>query len=289
MASISNNSYQQYRIIYEAYSKFANGINRCGSLQDVLEDTRKHLKYLLNFHLVKMVFDQDDHFLTFSLFRNEITHTITEKDSLLPYEEDLFTSGIPLKTAKIPLQLFDGKITTGDLINPELWAWSFKKNERKALISLISDENKPFAYADVEILKLVTDCLEAKFQEIFLKTQLARKNNSLSEAYDTIKHQNIQIKEIVENQKQTIELRTREIIEKNKKLLHISALNAHNVREPLSRIQGIIQLFEVLDDETCRTELIPKLATSVEEMDLVLKEVIEMASQELVKLKAEKS
>ncbi|MDT0688408.1 histidine kinase [Salegentibacter sp. F188] len=287
MASISKDSSQHYRITYEAYSKFANGINRCGTLQEVVEDTKRHLKYLLNFHLIKMVFEQDDHFLFFSLCKNEMIYSLAEEDSLLHYERELFKSGIPLKTSEIPFQLFDGRFSTNELIKPELWAWSFQKNERKALVSLISDENKPFSYADVEILKLVTDCLEAKFQEIFLKNQLANKNKSLSEAYDTIKKQHTQIKEIVENQKQTIEERTREIREKNQKLLHISALNAHNVREPLSRIQGITQLLEVFDDETCRKELFPKLATSVEEMDLVLKEVIEMASQELVKLKAE--
>jgi signal transduction histidine kinase len=287
MASISKNSAQHYRITYEAYSKFANGINRCGTLQEVAEDTRRHLKYLLNFHLIKMVLEKEDRFLLLSIYKNEVSYTITEEDSLLPYEMELLKNGVPIKTSNIPLELINEKNSTEELAEPELWGWSFQKNARKVLVSLISDEKKPFSYADVEILKLVTDCLEAKLQEIFLKNQLAQKNKSLSEAYDTIKKQNFQIKEIVENQKQTIEERTREIVEKNEKLLHISALNAHNVREPLSRIQGITQLFEVFDDETCRTELIPKLATSVEEMDLVLKEVIEMASQELVKLKAE--
>ena len=60
------------------------------------------------------------------------------------------------------------------------------------------------------------------------------------------------------------------------------------MREPLSRIQGIVQLFEVFDDKTCREELVPKLKQSSEEMDKVLREVIEMASSELTQLKAKK-
>ena len=83
-----------------------------------------------------------------------------------------------------------------------------------------------------------------------------------------------------------IQAKFSEIAEKNKKLLHISALNAHNIREPLSRIQGIIEFFEFLDDETCRKELVPKLITSARKMDEVLKEVVEMASKELIDLKA---
>ncbi|WP_231563336.1 hypothetical protein [Salegentibacter sp. Hel_I_6] len=76
------------------------------------------------------------------------------------------------------------------------------------------------------------------------------------------------------------------MVEKNEKLLRISALNAHNVREPLSRIQGIVQLYEVFDDKACREELLPKLKQSSEEMDQVLQEVIKMATTELNQLKA---
>ncbi len=219
--------------------------------------------------------------------RNDIQYGIFDRNSLLPYENDLLEKGIPLKTSKIPSELFPDGSELSEFLNPELWGWSFHKNERDFVVSLITDETKPFASKDVEILKLVTDCLEAKFQEIFLKNQLAQKNESLSSAYSTIKKQNDQIHAIVENQKEIIRERTREIVEKNEKLLHILALNAHNVREPLSRIQGIAQLFEFMDDKSCREELIPKLNTSVHEMDEVLKEVIETASRELATLKGE--
>ncbi|MDT0642923.1 histidine kinase [Zunongwangia sp. F363] len=288
MASINNNVAQHYRITYEAYSKFANGINRCGTISEVIEDLRLHLKYLLNFHAIRMLLQQEDKFLFLSIFRNDISCRSVQQESVLRYEQQLLKDGVPIKTPVIPKEILRKDFPAENLQNPELWAWSFQKNERKVLVSLVADEQMPFAYGDVEILKMVTDCLEAKFQEIYLKNQLAEKNASLGDAYKTIKEQNGRIREIVENQKEIIEERTREIVQKNEKLLHISALNAHNVKEPLSRIQGIIQLLEVFDDKACREELFPKLVTSVEEMDVVLKEVIEMASQELVKLKAEK-
>ncbi|MDT0676054.1 histidine kinase [Autumnicola musiva] len=288
MSSIKNNIAQHYRITYEAYSKFANGINRCGTIPEVIEGLKLHLKYLLNFHVIKMLFQQEDQFLFLSIFRDNVSYSMIEEQSLLLYEQELLKNGVPIKTFEIPQEILKHKIKPSQLQNAELWAWSFQKNERKVLVSLVADELTPFAYGDVEILKLVTDCLEAKFQEIFLKNKLAERSTSLARAYQTIKDQNGKIREIVENQKEIIEERTREIVKKNEKLLHISALNAHNVREPLSRIQGITQLLEVFDDKTCREELFPKLYSSVEEMDVVLKEVIEMASHELVKLKAEK-
>ncbi len=286
---MNNHLSQRYRIIYEAYSKFANGINRCGSVGEIVEDLQMHLKYLLNFHSIKLLLPQEEEFLLLSVFSNDISYRIVEKESLLPFEKSLLQEGVPVKTSEIPIELFRTESDLLKLKNPELWGWSFQKNDRNVLVSLISDDQKPFTFGDVEILKLVTDCLEAKLQEILLKNQLAKKNKSLSEAYKTIKLQNDQIQKIVENQKEIIKERTREIMAKNEKLLHISALNAHNVREPLSRIQGISQLFEYYDEKAIREELIPKLNTSLEEMDAVLQEVIEMASQELISLKAEKT
>ncbi|GHA43671.1 hypothetical protein GCM10007103_26050 [Salinimicrobium marinum] len=286
---MNNQLSQRYRIIYEAYSKFANGINRCGSVGEIVEDLQMHLKYLLNFHSIKLLLPQEEGFLLLSVFSDDISYRIVEKESLLPFEKSLLQKSIPVRTSDIPIELFRTESDFLKLKNPELWGWSFQKNDRQVLVSLISDEQKPFTFGDVEILKLVTDCLEAKLQEILLKNQLANRNKSLSEAYKTIKLQNDQIQKIVENQKEIIKERTREIMEKNEKLLHISALNAHNVREPLSRIQGISQLFEYYDEKAIREELIPKLNTSLEEMDSVLQEVIEMASQELISLKAEKT
>ncbi|MCM8568235.1 histidine kinase [Gramella jeungdoensis] len=286
--SITNNQSQLFRMTYEAYSKFANGINRCLTLKEVSEVCITHLKYLLNFKLIRMVMEENNKFVFFELSGSNIQYDFKNESSLYAYENDLLKNGIPVYTSKIPSKLWENKPDLEQLVEPKLWAWNFDKYDRKVIVSLLADEEKPFSSGDIEILKLAVDCIQAKFNEIYLKRQLAIQNRNLSEAYHTIKLKNQEIQNIVENQKKTIKDGVREISEKNKKLLHISVLNSHNVREPLSRIQGIIQLFDVLDDETCKKELIPKLKSSAEEMDNVLQEVIEMASRELSKLKAEK-
>ena len=286
MQNLSQNTPQLYRITYEAYSKFANEVNRCLDLEEVAEVCKTHLKYLLNFHIIRMTLFQGDKLFTFELYGNKIWFDLKGETELFPYEEKLFKNAIPLLTNKIPDKLVKNKIDINDLYDPVLWGWCFDKTERKVLVSLLSDQNKAFSVGDVDILKLMVDCIQAKFSEIYLKRQLAIQNKNLSEAYNTIKEKNEEIQRIVLNQKETIKARTSEIALKNEKLLHISALNAHNVREPLSRIQGIIELFEFMDDETCRKELVPKLISSAREMDEVLKEVVEMASKELIELKA---
>lgn len=286
MSDISQNTSQLYRITYEAYSKFANDVNRCVDLEEVAEVCKTHLKYLLNFRILRMTIYQGSKLFFFEQFSNKIWFDLREESQLFPYEKELLEKGIPLITNEIPEKLIQNKVPLDSLYNPVLWGWCFDKNERKVVVSLLADQEKKFSTGDVEILKLIVDCIQAKFSEIYLKRKLFLQNRQLSKAYETIKIKNLEIENIVENQKQTIEERTHEILEKNKKLLHILALNSHSIREPLSRIEGIIQLFEFMDDNECRTELIPRLETTVEEMDDILKEVVDMATKELMKLKA---
>ncbi|WP_029331676.1 hypothetical protein [Gillisia marina] len=288
MQDVSKNSAQLYRMTYEAYSKFANKISRCQTLAEVGEVSKTHLKYFLNYHIIRLAVKQGDKYLLFSLTKDEVDYDFEEKAEILSHEKELLEREIPICTDKVPMEWLERNIDTSALQNPEMWAWLFNNNGRKVTVTLISDKNKAFTVADLEILKLAVDCFEAKFHEIYLARMLYKKNKSLVEALATIRLKNSEIQNIVNNQKQIIDERTKEIVEKNKKLLHISALNAHNIREPLSRIQGLISLFPHFADTEIRSELIPKIESSAEEMDNVLKEVILMATKELEHLKVTK-
>jgi hypothetical protein len=285
MESLQNRNSRIYRITYETFSKFSNNLNSCKNLEEVSQVAVRFLKYLLNFHVFRISLNQDRSFLVYSQNNTQGSFELIPEEHLLPHELKILKDGIPVKSQNIP-PVLTKELANINLTNPHLWCWNFRKMELHFTVSLVADENKPFGVGDIEMLKLISDSFQAKFQEIYLKEQLDHKNKSLLQALDVIKNQNAKINKIVENQKQVIEERTKEVVEKNEKLLHISALNAHNVREPLSRIQGIVQLFEVFDDATCRKELVPKLIQSSEEMDQVLQEVIQMATTELTQLKA---
>ncbi|TVZ28041.1 hypothetical protein JM83_3128 [Gillisia sp. Hel_I_86] len=287
MQDVSKNSAQLYRITYEAYSKFANKISRCQTLKEVGEVSKTHLKYLLNYHIIRLSIEQGDKYLFFSITKSGVDYDFEEKSEMLGHEKDLLEKEIPIYTNNVPMEWLKRNMDTSLLEKPEMWAWLFNNNGRKVTVTLISDKNKAFTVADLEILKLAVDCFEAKFHEIYLAKMLYAKNKSLLEALETIRSKNSEIQNIVNNQKQIIEQRTSEIVEKNKKLLHISVLNAHNIREPLSRIQGLIGLFPHFTNEEIRQDLIPKIETSAEEMDRELQAAIKMATQELKILKIE--
>ncbi|APG59930.1 hypothetical protein [Christiangramia salexigens] len=280
----STPSSKLYRIAYEAYSEFTININRCSNLKEVGKTSQRHLKYLFNFHIIRLVIEQNDRFLFFSINKNKISYGFKRETELMDFEKELYQNGIPIRTAEIPDQYIDGFIDRSELVNPSLWAWGLDKNNRKILVSLLADDNLPFSYGDIRILKLTVDAFEEKFHEIYLKEQLDRKNSSLSKVIETIQSQNSKIGKILNEQKQTIEAGSMKIDSQNQKLLGISSMNAHDVREPLSRIQGIVQLFDVSDEKTCREELIPMLKTSAVEIDDTLKKVIEMATKELSEL-----
>lgn len=286
MSSISRNTSQLYRITYEAFSKFANNISRCSSLKEIGDVSKTHLKYLLNFQIISISVQQEEKYLCLLLTGNKVHYDNKESLELLDHEKKLILNGIPFTSPLIPTKWLELKPEIKDSV-PVLWGWLFNKNDHNIIVSLVSDQNKPFSAGDIDILKLAVDCYEAKFQEIYLKEQLEKKNQSLTAALEIIKQKNEEIELIVQNQKQIISDRTAEIIEKNKKLLVISTLNAHNVREPLSRIQGIIHLFDYYEDKDIRSLLIPKLESSAEEMDKVLQEVINMATNEFAHLNAE--
>jgi PAS domain S-box-containing protein len=66
------------------------------------------------------------------------------------------------------------------------------------------------------------------------------------------------------------------IEEQNARLLEISWIQSHKIRSPLSKILGLVSLMELEDaDLSTIKELIPNLKASSEELDMVLKEILQ--------------
>ena len=182
MSPIQNNASQLYRITYEAYSKFANGINRCSNFQEIGKVAEKHLKYIFNFHVIKLIIEKDNKFMEYSLCGNNIWFGQKSLADLNNEELNLFKTGIPIRTAHIPENIAQGKLDISKLKNPYLWSWLFNKDDHKMIVSLVADEERVFNSRDIEILKLAADCFDAKFKELNLKREIAKKNRILQES-----------------------------------------------------------------------------------------------------------
>ena len=266
----------KYRITYEAFSKFSARISKAEDTQELAVVLQSNLKYLFNFKFFRIFIKNDSESNSINVISNSI-HPVEIIECLpLDNEENLLEKNIPLHF------FLDGKSTEqilGKKMEGDLWAWYFKYGKNELCVSLISSLEQPFVTRDVEIVNLLIDNFITKYQQLVLREELNHQNKNLLAALNVINSQKAQISKIVDQQKEVIDDRTKELKEKNKELAEISQLNAHTVREPLSRILGLIEISDYYSAEELKTEVLDHLKTSSEDLDKALKDVIERSAK----------
>lgn len=265
-------SNQINRITYEAFSKFSNNLNRCRTFEEITECFTINLKYLFNYHVFRASYNRNGVYVHLLSTSGNTTLTICDKPYYLEYEELLLNETIPQLWRDVSVLRLPESFVSIQEESPELWGWNFINDEKQLIVSLLSGSRKKFGRKDIHFLRLVSDNLETKLLEFLLTKELDEKNDIISK--------------INEKQKEVIKERTREIADKNKTLLQISALNAHNVREPLSRIIGLVNLLGEGETEELTREIVPLIKASSNELDLALRNVINHATRDLSALKA---
>ena len=166
----------------------------------------------------------------------------------------------------------------------DLWAWYFKYGKNELCVSLISSIEKPFVTRDVEIVNLLIDNFITKYQQLVLREELNHQNKNLLAALNVINSQKAQISKFVDQQKKVIDERTKELKEKNKELAEISQLNAHTVRETLSRILGLLEIAELYEEKDLKEEIFEKIKTSAKDLDHILQDIIYKSNNAIEKL-----
>ncbi|MEP2025959.1 MAG: hypothetical protein ABJH98_14380 [Reichenbachiella sp.] len=84
---------------------------------------------------------------------------------------------------------------------------------------------------------------------------------------------NAELKEINENLDRMVKDRTQKVQEQYKQLLKYAHLNSHEVRAPLSRMQGLMSIIVQEKDMKSKMDLIDKLKISSEELDTIIIEM----------------
>ena len=95
----------------------------------------------------------------------------------------------------------------------------------------------------------------------------------------TQKKLNETISKLVNEQEKIIEQRTSALAKANKNLLELIQYNAHNLREPLTRIMGAMLIKEDMPDEEFNTEVWPQMKKATHDLDTIIKEVIDRADK----------
>ena len=119
-----------------------------------------------------------------------------------------------------------------------------------------------------------------------LKTKVKERTAVIEKQKEELEQKHIVITKLVDEQEHTIEQRTGELAESNiklanvnNKLVHLIQYNAHNLREPLTRISGGMLIKEYMTDDEFFKEVWPHLQKAVNDLDVRLKDVIKIADE----------
>jgi two-component system sensor histidine kinase/response regulator len=138
------------------------------------------------------------------------------------------------------------------------------------------------AYWSYTIYKrTIQDAVNLKTQ-LILKAELQEKNQALTTSEEELRASQEELlasqeelTQINENLNNLVNERTLTIIDQNKKFVHHAFINAHKVRSPLARIQGLVNLlsYEAPRITESGQEIHRLLRNSTEELDDILQEV----------------
>jgi len=279
-----NLSGAKYRITYEAFSKFSGNLSKVESLEELGKIISRHLKYLFNYKVFKIMILHEQSLAGYTFLPGKtITHH--QQQDLEPYERLLLKDKIPfvnsIDSTELPEYLKDVKLNNGNL-----WGWFLAYSEYQICISLVSDDDTYFSSSDVDIVHLLADSVASKYRQISLSEILQQNNIHLESLVTEIACKNKEIKAINDNQQLVIEARTEELLQKNKKLFELSRLNAHDLREPLSRVLGLLELAEHLPQDELRSSILPKIKEASGHLDQVIQRVVTQSEKELINIKS---
>ena len=158
--------------------------------------------------------------------------------------------------------------------------------------SIYSSDNN-FKIANLEINRAV----DLKDKQLQIKKLQLEKNNSQSiffisgivvlllvtlilfRNFSTQKKLNETISKLVNEQEKTIEQRTDALTQSHKKLINLIQFNVHNLREPITRIMGLLMLRKDVEKDDFFDNCLPLMEKSVKDLDDTLKEVIITSEQ----------
>lgn len=254
------------RLAFEAYAQFSSKLMACinyDGLQDLLG---QHLKYLFNYESVRVSYLYKGEVICHQVSKNSGEYLVKGgKEVLNSLEKKLEADGIP---------------RVEEVENSMVRGWRFGSKEQGVLLFSVSTLSDQALLLNQSILNLLAESLLAKFLQFNLYEALDSNNEKLNHALYMVQHQNDEIRALARLQRIELAEKTSDIRAKNEELQQIVKLNAHEVREPLSRIMGLINLLKQTKPSESIAEL-PLIEEASKELDLALRQVIVRAETKL--------
>lgn len=159
-----------------------------------------------------------------------------------------------------------------------LWGIVLAFSYQRSVTALIQKEQELFesqkTVEQAEILRQLE--LTGRDNEIYQLRNVALKSSN-----DEINDQKKMIEQLVADQEAIISQRTRELADTNMQLLNanerlmaIIQFNAHNIREPLTRITGAMLISEYMSQDEFYTDIWPLINKAANDLDKAVKEAV---------------
>ncbi len=261
----------RYRILQTGLSRFSIHLNKADSLTDISKCLLQNTKYLYNYTRCRFHYISDDQFVCYTITLHQGKVETGAEHFLNETEQEVFDTGIPYYQKKV---VNDGEEDAkGD--SHETWIWRFKyKGEAGILVTIEANEMFAFSQEQIPLVKITSEMLYTKTRMVLLLTDLEQKQETLMVSYKKIEEKNTFISNLVVLHEKTIEQRTRALRNANTKLVELIQFHSHNVREPLTRVMGLLNLYTIVSQEEFFNDCWPMLEKSVDDMDKTIKEII---------------
>jgi tetratricopeptide (TPR) repeat protein len=190
-------------------------------------------------------------------FLTDYFETIGELDSALYYtratllvQQDIFSSQKSQHVASMQV-LYD-----------------FEKKEQELDFQKTIVKRQFVAIIGVSLILILTVVIGVKF---------FRLNKANLESKESLLKLNLEINMMNENLERLVRERTEELKQQNQRLIEYAFFTAHEVRGPLARILGLVELSKINQEPEDRVEILKRLEVSAYELD----EIIRMINRKL--------
>ena len=264
----------EYRSIYDNMSHFSVELNKANSLSDIQLLLQNNIRHLFNCCVCRIAYFQQNNFVCYTV-TSEPPAVVTGTYQLLwDVEKLLFYEGLPLRLNASEHGSIIKNLPYKNAVD-KLWGWKLNyTDDAGVLVTILADEANPFSRKHIQLVKMVCEILFTKIRLITLLQTIQRNEAELMHTNQQLEASHATISELVSTQEEIVEVRTQELTQLNKKLIDIIQFNSHVIREPLTRIMGLMQLRPMVSHEDFFKKCWPMMITSVNDLDNRLRDVI---------------
>lgn len=260
----------QYRILQNSISRFSIYLNKADTLADICNCLLRNTKYLYNYSYCRFQYFHEGRHVCYTINRHDSVVECGDASFFTEAERRVYDSSVPYyQRMTSQCSVYDDEETG------EMWVWKFAYNEAAGMVvTVCSSGEYRFLKEQIPFVKIASEMLYTKTRMVLLIDDLNQKQHALQCSYKKLEESNALVSTLLSQQEKTIDDRTQALVRLNTKLVDLIQFNSHHIREPLTRVMGLMSLYDLMSPDDFFSEYWPMLEESVKDMDKTIRQVI---------------